>query len=327
MKKNIFYKNKEKGSFLFLAMVIISVVLASGIGASTILVRQLRKMNETEKAAVAFYVAETGLDRALNDVAFIKGEWVDIDIEEADRDSSYMVEDEGEEEYKVTVKVDNDYYVFNKTGEEGGGGGGNMTVYYANLKNNWEKVYMRYSQYVNSTYVRNTVPMLSFSNNWYKYEINKEDIISDELIILFGNSESNLPDGPYYIDEKNGSFPNCISFPPNVFSFCENEDEDLSIYYNGTGAENVLIRYRFYYKGRPNPIVFEEPMIVSNYTNWWKYVINNDVIGPNDQIRIIFTVKNNGVWTVGSVYYFYKDSTSSNCFLISPNDSCLFLED
>lgn len=55
----------EKGLSLYLALVVMSILLAIVLGISTILVSQLKILRDVENSVVAFYAAETGIEKAL----------------------------------------------------------------------------------------------------------------------------------------------------------------------------------------------------------------------------------------------------------------------
>jgi len=57
----------EQGVSLYLAVIIMSILLAIVLGMSTILFYQLKMVGETGSSVVAFYAADTGIERALYD--------------------------------------------------------------------------------------------------------------------------------------------------------------------------------------------------------------------------------------------------------------------
>jgi hypothetical protein len=61
-KKN---QNLQKGTALFLAVVILGVMLAIALGISTILVSQIRVFRGMENSVQAFFAADTGIERNL----------------------------------------------------------------------------------------------------------------------------------------------------------------------------------------------------------------------------------------------------------------------
>ena len=62
-------KQKDKGVILFLALIVMSIVLAVALGLSSILVSQIRMSSEMRDSIKAFYAADTGVERALFDKA------------------------------------------------------------------------------------------------------------------------------------------------------------------------------------------------------------------------------------------------------------------
>ena len=64
----IFYKVKdEKGLALYLAVVIMTIILAMVLGVSTILVGQIRTIQKIENSVIALYGADTGIERELKE--------------------------------------------------------------------------------------------------------------------------------------------------------------------------------------------------------------------------------------------------------------------
>lgn len=57
--------SKEKGISLLFVVLIAGVILAIGLGLSAILVQQLRTMGEVGYSVIAFYAADSGVERAL----------------------------------------------------------------------------------------------------------------------------------------------------------------------------------------------------------------------------------------------------------------------
>ena len=65
--KNIFREQNNKGVILFLALVIMTISLAIGLGLSALLVRQMKTSEEMKNSIIAFYAADTGIERALDE--------------------------------------------------------------------------------------------------------------------------------------------------------------------------------------------------------------------------------------------------------------------
>jgi len=64
MKKN----NQEKGVALFLSVLIISVILAIGLGISGILIQQIKISGNIGDSVVAFYAADSGIEQQIYDL-------------------------------------------------------------------------------------------------------------------------------------------------------------------------------------------------------------------------------------------------------------------
>jgi len=58
-------KNFQKGSALYLAVVILSIALSIILGISTILILQMRAIRDTFYSTNAYYVAETGIEQGI----------------------------------------------------------------------------------------------------------------------------------------------------------------------------------------------------------------------------------------------------------------------
>ncbi len=63
------YFNKQKGLSLYLAIVIMVILLAIVLGAGAILLGQLKVIKGMENSVIAFYAADTGIERVLMDRA------------------------------------------------------------------------------------------------------------------------------------------------------------------------------------------------------------------------------------------------------------------
>ena len=62
----------QKGTSLYLTILIMSVLLGVGLGISTLLIRQMRMIRGVGDSAVAFYAADSGIEKAI--YAFYKVE-------------------------------------------------------------------------------------------------------------------------------------------------------------------------------------------------------------------------------------------------------------
>jgi hypothetical protein len=58
-------KSLQQGISLYLAIIIMSILLAMALGLSTILVSQIKMIRGMEKSVIAFYAADTGIERVL----------------------------------------------------------------------------------------------------------------------------------------------------------------------------------------------------------------------------------------------------------------------
>jgi len=59
--------NTQKGVAIYLAIVVMFVLLSIGVGLSTILVGQIRTIAGIGDSVVAFYAADTGIERELRE--------------------------------------------------------------------------------------------------------------------------------------------------------------------------------------------------------------------------------------------------------------------
>jgi hypothetical protein len=58
-------KSFKKGVSLYIAVTVMAVLLAIGLGLSTIITIQMKMVRETGESVVAFYAADTGIERAM----------------------------------------------------------------------------------------------------------------------------------------------------------------------------------------------------------------------------------------------------------------------
>jgi len=58
-------QNLEKGVSLYLALIIMTILLAIGVGISTIIISQMKMIGGMGDSVVAFHAADTGIERAL----------------------------------------------------------------------------------------------------------------------------------------------------------------------------------------------------------------------------------------------------------------------
>ena len=64
---NMKIQNFEKGVSLYLALIIMAILLAIGLGISTIIISQMKMIEGMGDSVVAFHAADTGIERALYD--------------------------------------------------------------------------------------------------------------------------------------------------------------------------------------------------------------------------------------------------------------------
>ncbi|OGF61994.1 hypothetical protein A2662_03040 [Candidatus Giovannonibacteria bacterium RIFCSPHIGHO2_01_FULL_45_33] len=55
----------QKGVILFLAVIIMAILLSIGLGISVILIGQIRMVRDIGNSVIAFYAADTGIEKAL----------------------------------------------------------------------------------------------------------------------------------------------------------------------------------------------------------------------------------------------------------------------
>ncbi len=186
---------KNKGSILFLAMVIMSVVLAAGLGVSVVLLRQIREAGGEEEVAIAFYVADTVIDEISSSEEFEEGVWKIFSFEEVEREIEYKGESLGDGEYRITVNVGDEYYIFHRkvSDEENGNGIKEdiFTIHYNN-PNNWEEVYLKYEE--NGTY---PCVSMSESGEWFKYDIDATTMEKTRAIFYDDSGCPGVQDGVY----------------------------------------------------------------------------------------------------------------------------------
>jgi|AntAceMinimDraft_16_1070373.scaffolds.fasta_scaffold03916_4 hypothetical protein len=60
--------NHQKGATLYFSIVIMSILLATVFSITSIVLVQIKSMKEAGDSVLAFYAADTGVERALNDL-------------------------------------------------------------------------------------------------------------------------------------------------------------------------------------------------------------------------------------------------------------------
>lgn len=61
-------QNNEKGISLYLALLVLTILLSIGIAITTLLVGQLRIIKGLGNSVVAFYAADTGIEKSLDEL-------------------------------------------------------------------------------------------------------------------------------------------------------------------------------------------------------------------------------------------------------------------
>ena len=69
------FKNSKKGVSLYLALMIMFILLAIGLGVSLIIVSQMKMMKGMGDSVIAFYAADTGIERALYEKRVNNVDW------------------------------------------------------------------------------------------------------------------------------------------------------------------------------------------------------------------------------------------------------------
>ena len=83
--------NLQKGVSLYIAFLIMTILLSIGLSMSTLLVSEIKTMTEMGKSVVAYYVAETGIERALFETRTIENPVGQVYEETWDNEASYSV--------------------------------------------------------------------------------------------------------------------------------------------------------------------------------------------------------------------------------------------
>jgi hypothetical protein len=238
MKKNI------KGSTLLLAMVIISTVLFAGIGAATILSRQIKEIPSIRNETVAFYISETLVDMIREKNMTTE----DVNCENLNFGNIEMecFVEEVNEKYYIVVKVGNDYYSFskniNESGQNNGGGNGVVKVYYQTSSwENWNPPYIVWQNHLGewgpsgSTGV--TMDHSTDYQGWHVFEsLDVEE--NDYMRVSFRNSGSGRDWGScddwWHCIDKNETV---VNVRQNVGSKVDKIDSGypITIYYNTKG--------------------------------------------------------------------------------------------
>ena len=86
--------HSQRGVSLFLAIIVLSIILAIVFGLSAILVGQIKILRGIGKSVVAIYAADTGIEQALNDIfeSTFKRRYPDTGETLMDNDATYHVD-------------------------------------------------------------------------------------------------------------------------------------------------------------------------------------------------------------------------------------------
>jgi len=83
------FKKLQKGISLPIAIMVLSIILSIALGLTAILITQLKIIREMGYSVTAFYAADTGIERSLNDI--IKGSGPIDYVEEPLGSATYSV--------------------------------------------------------------------------------------------------------------------------------------------------------------------------------------------------------------------------------------------
>jgi predicted dithiol-disulfide oxidoreductase (DUF899 family) len=310
-------QSNEKGSTLFLAMVVMGIMLILGVGVATILVHQIRETAVTKKTAVAFYLKETVSDPLFS---FTLDTWEELTWSGVEEKLEYKItENEGVNEF--AVRIDDDSYYFFGEGDIGGGGGGEtpsggFSIYYEN-PSAWVDVSMLYGLYDSGGSIVgswNTIDMTpSGYENWQTYEFPTLD--SNGAYLRLGFCETGASSCTTDSEYRVYKYDTDCFFTKPVSSKCN--AGATSIYYeNLNGWADVSMLYGLYDSGGSivgswNTI----DMTPSGYENWQTYEL--PTLDPSGAyLRLGFCETGTPSCTTDSEYRVYKYDT--DCFFTKP---------
>jgi len=279
---------RDKGSTLLLGMIIVSIVLASGIGVSTILVRQLREVADREAVAVSRYVAETVGEKVQKGLLELPTEgWEDVDWKGVEREIRYKGE-ENKKEYTVTVNIGDNYYVFSddleKEEENGEENGEDMIFAYYDDPNNWKDDYgavtVRYridGSEISGYSVLKEMEESSYEG-WLESHITKEEIEGTHIRVYYcpGPKEGNEGCS----NEGDTSWREVEEFKKASLcglEYCLTPESALVYYDNHQGWDGVNVRYRIDGSEISGYSILKE-MEESSYEGWLKSHITKEEI-------------------------------------------------
>ncbi len=337
--------NKEKGSLLFLSMLIMSIVLTTGIGLSILLARQIKETAVIENALVAFYIAETAMDEiSVEEVE--KNVWIEIDFEESGEDLAYKVIEENGD-LVVIVKMGISHYAFDFIEKEPGEDPGEdpsepeedtMIAYYNN-PNSWGQVTMRYQAQHNNDTLAIYVDTMDESeySDWFENKIDTEDIKKIRTYFCEGPAEENQTcqtDG-MYPDNTRWNAGHWNTTASSVMVCVESGTEKpcntpttFFVYYdNPNNWDQVTMRYQVNSTGGS---IFVETMTASTaYPGWFEHEVSTAEItklrtyfceGPAEENQ---TCQTDGMYPGGSSFWevsntrmvCVENGSSKSCYL------------
>ncbi|HOL90537.1 MAG TPA: pilus assembly PilX N-terminal domain-containing protein [Candidatus Pacearchaeota archaeon] len=115
-------KNFQKGSALYLAVVILSITLSITLGMGTILILQMRAIRDTFYSTNAYYVAETGIEQGIflsNYDCFMNNQCEPTKVD-GDNDGNNDGEFEGEingSKYSVKITKEGETILYKSIGD------------------------------------------------------------------------------------------------------------------------------------------------------------------------------------------------------------------
>jgi hypothetical protein len=313
--------SKDRGSMLFLAMVVMGIMLVLGVGVATLLVRQIRESGVSEKTAVAFYVKETALDGFS-----VLDTWTDITWSGVEEKLEYKVT-ENEEEHDVAVRIEDDnYYFFGKEDEGGGSSGGDSggdseearrSFYYSN-PNGWGSVEMMYGLFDETGNNPGGWPRVVMTpseySGWKVYEL-PDEIGSDikEIRIGFIEEGGSIWDSTYYLYKNEGA-DSYFYYYDVFFSTYDKSSKRRSFYYsNPNGWGSVEMMYGLFDETGNNPGGWPRVVMTpSEYSGWKVYELPDEIGSDIKEIRIGFIEEGGSIWD--STYYLYKNEGAEGRF-------------
>ncbi len=301
--------SKDRGSTLFLAMVVMGIMLVLGVGVATILVHQIRETAVTEKTAVAFYLKETA-----SDGFSVLDEWVELSWSGVEKKLEYKVtENEGEYDFSIRID-DNSYYFFGKGADESGGdeGGGdenggddgeggegdygeNILFAYYDNPYNWTEATMRYqAQLSDDSFVIYTDTMTSSSySGWFYNEVDVTNIKKLRTYFCDGPKEGNdgctdvglYPSTARWNDGNwNTTGLRAVVCIENGTEKPCNSPETFFMYYNNpNGWSEVTMRYQINSTG--GSVLMDTMTESTDYPGWFYNEIDT---GTVTQLRTYF---------------------------------------